>query len=95
MQVNNNSDFVTYTISEQEQLNGTILNYLQKAVIQNERMRIMEQLVQLTPENMNTSGQETYWQQEAYLRGQLDIYTHLLTASKAAELTVDPDAAQE
>lgn len=95
MQINNNSEFVSYDMTEDEQLNGQILNHLQKAVIQNQKVSVMAQLVQLSPERMDENGKESYWQQEAYLRGQLDIYTHLLTVSQAAELAVDPDLAQQ
>jgi hypothetical protein len=81
MQVNHNSNLVTYVIDEAELLSGSHLNYLQVAVLQNQRVEIMEQLISLTPSTMSKEGQETYWQQEAYLRGQLDILTHLIATS--------------
>jgi hypothetical protein len=79
MQINHNSDCITYVIEEQELLSGCALNYLQRAVIQNMRVEIMQQLVSLTPSTMSQEGKETYWQQEAYLRGQLDILTNLIS----------------
>lgn len=91
MQVNQRNDFVTYELTEDEFVAGSTLNYLQVGVIQNRRMEITEQLVQLKPHRLNDEGKESYWQEEAYLRGQLDILTHLITASKAAELAVNPD----
>jgi hypothetical protein len=83
MQINHNSDCVTYVIEEQELLSGCALNYLQRAVIQNMRVEIMQQLVSLTPSTMSQEGKETYWQQEAYLRGQLDILTNLISKADA------------
>ena len=87
MQINQLSDLVTYTLTDQEQLNGMVINHLQRAVMQNQRVEIISQLVSLTPQNMEVSGKETYWQQEAYLRGQLDILTHILERSTAVENT--------
>lgn len=94
MQVKQNSDFVTYELTDQEFIAGSTFNYLQSAIIQNRRIDVTEQLVQLKPNRMNDEGKESYWQEEAYLRGQLDILTHLLTASKAAELAANPDQDQ-
>lgn len=89
MQHNLNSNYITHVMSENEILSGTVLNYLQKGVLQNRKVEVMEQLVGLTPTSMTEDGKETYWQQEAYLRGQLDILTHLLTASESVEQTLE------
>lgn len=85
MQIKQDSNFVSYELTPSEQENGCVLNYLQRGVIQNQRVEVMEQLVGLTPGNMNQDGKESYWQQEAYLRGQLDILTHLLERSTTIE----------
>lgn len=90
MQTNLNSDLITYQLEESEALNGAHLNSLQKAVIQNERVAIIKQLAFLSPSSMNEEGKETYWQQEAYLRGQLDILSNLLDKSRAVEASLDP-----
>ncbi len=83
MQINLNSDLITYTLEDGEQEAGSALNYLQRAVIQNRRVEVSAQLLSLTPSTMSEEGKETYWQQEAYLRGQLDILTHLIALSDA------------
>lgn len=85
MQVNQNSDLVTYSLEEAEVVVGNTLNYLQKAAIQNQRVAISQELINLKPDDMTTAGKETYWQREAYLRGQLDILTHLLQLSESYE----------
>jgi hypothetical protein len=87
MQINHNSNLVTYLIEEAELLSGSHLNYLQRAVIQNMRVDIMEQKASLTPTTLSEEGKESYWQQEAYLRGQLDILTHLIAKAEAIEST--------
>lgn len=92
MQINLNSDCVTYLIEEEELRSGCHLNYLQRAVIQNQRVEIMQSLTSLTPSTMSEEGKETYWQQEAYLRGQLDILTHLIAKAEAVESTQFPSS---
>lgn len=81
MQPNLNSDYVTYHLEEEELLIGSQLNYLQRAVIQNQRVEVGAQLIALTPSTMSEEGKETYWQQEAYLRGQLSILSYLIDKS--------------
>lgn len=95
MQHNLNSNYITHIMNESEILSGTVLNYLQKGVLQNRKVEVMEQLVGLTPTSMTEDGKETYWQQEAYLRGQLDILTHLLTASESVEQTLEQTQSNE
>lgn len=95
MQHNLNSNYITHIMSEHETINGMILNHLQKGVLQNRKVEVMEQLVGLTPTSMTEDGKETYWQQEAYLRGQLDILTHLLTASESVEQTLEQTQSNE
>ena len=85
MQVKQNSDLVSYELTDEELANGSQLHYLQKAVIQNERITLMQELINLKPDDMTASGKETYWQREAYIRGQLDILTHLITKSTTYE----------
>lgn len=80
-----NSLYSTYQLSETELIEGTILSFFQQAVLQNMRMLTIEQKLSLTPASLTEDGKESYWQQEAYLRGQLDILTHLLQASEAAQ----------
>lgn len=85
MQINPNSDTVTYTLSAEEEQGGVLLNHLQRAVLQNTRVEIINQLAFLSPDNLSTEGKESFWQQEAYLRGQLAIITNLMDKSTAVE----------
>ena len=70
-----NNTFSTYKLTEEEQRNGSILSSLTVAVIQNLRSGIAEEKIRLTIDPNNTLS---FIQQEAYLRGQLDILTYLL-----------------
>lgn len=83
MQINQSSDLVTYILSEEEVNLGHLLTHYNVGVIQNRRVEIVQQLASLTPSTMSAEGKETYWQQEAYLRGQLDILSHLIAAHNA------------
>lgn len=85
MQINLRSDTVTYILTEEEQLQGALLTSAQQAVLQNERVNILKQLAYLTPSTMSEEGKESYWQQEAYLRGQLDFITHTLDKADIAQ----------
>lgn len=80
-----NSSYTTYEISEKEFVECQYLTPSQRAKLQNDRIAIIEQKLALTPNSMSAADKESYWQQEAYLRGQLDILTTLLAASDAAE----------
>ena len=88
MQPNLNNDLITYSMTEDEVAAGAVLNSLQKAALQNEKVELIRQLASLTPDSMSAEGKESYWQQEAYLRGQLDIYTHLLEKSSIVESAI-------
>ena len=83
MQPNLNNDLITYSMTEDEVAAGAVLNSLQKAVLQNEKVELIRQLASLTPDSMSAEGKESYWQQEAYLRGQADILTHQLAKANA------------
>ena len=85
MQINQHSEFVSYEFTKLELESGSQFHHLQKAILQNERMSIMQELINLKPDDMTESGKETYWQREAYLRGQLDILTHILARSTTYE----------
>lgn len=80
-----NLTYQVHQLSDRDQLEGHILSPTQTAVIQNLRMQTVEQKLALAP---SMDSKETYWQQEAYLRGQLDAYNHLLTASDVAQSEV-------
>lgn len=77
--------FQVISLSASDVTNGQILNSLQKAVIQNSRAEIATQKLNLvfTPNDVLS-----YTQQEAYLKGQLDILQNLLDVSLASEEAV-------
>jgi len=79
----NNNPFQTYALDEHEQLSGAVLSPVQRAVIQNMRVEIITQKLSLTAV-LTPEGKESYWQEEAYLRGQLQIIDHLLETSDHA-----------
>lgn len=74
--------FQVVHLTTSEQLGGCILNQVQKAVLQNRRVEIAVQKLNTpyTPEHPLV-----YAQQEAFLRGQLDLIQWLLDSSEAAE----------
>lgn len=94
MQPNLSSNLVQYNLDPGETLTGSTLNYFQVAVIQNMRVDIIQQLVNTTPQDLTDPGRAEYFQQKAYLRGQLDILTHLLDASKAVEQSSSTDSSE-
>lgn len=75
------NSFSSYNLTEEEFKNGSILTSLNIAVIQNLRSQIAEEKLNLpfTPNDVLS-----YTQQEAYLKGQLDILAHLLAENEAA-----------
>ena len=75
------SSFHRLTLSTDDVLAGSILSAMQLGVIQNRRVDIAEQKLNLefTPNDV-----PAYTQQEAYLKGQLDILQHLIDSSEAA-----------
>lgn len=74
------NSFQTYLLTPDEQEVGSLLNAVQRAVLQNLRVDIIEQKLLLAP---TTSDLNQFIQQEAYLRGQLQIIEYLLAASDA------------
>lgn len=81
---NLDSPYLTFDLTDEEYVRASLLTPEQRARIQNHRMEVIEHKLQLTASDLTESGKQSYWQQEAYLRGQLDILTHLLDASSAA-----------
>ena len=80
-----NSPYVSYDLTNDDLIQGSILSHLQRAVIQNLKMETVEQKLSLTPNGLTADQKESYWQQEAYLRGQLDILTYILETSDVAQ----------
>jgi len=76
------STFSRYSLTTEETLSGTILNDMQLGVLHNMRTDAAEQKINLvfTPNDVLS-----YTQQEAFLKGQIDLITALIDASAAAQ----------
>ena len=82
---NPNSIYASYDLNESEYLEVCLLSQTLRARIQNLRMETIEQKLNLTPSDLTAASKESYWQQEAYLRGQLDVLTTLLVGADVAQ----------
>lgn len=78
----NSSTFTSYTLTEEESRKGAMLSSLNVACIQNLRCQLAEEKLNLpfTPHDV-----ASYQQQEAHLKGQLDILAHLLALNEDAQ----------
>lgn len=76
------SSFTRVTMTPDEVISGSILSAMQLGNIQNIRVDIAEQKLNLkfTPNDIHS-----YTQQEAYLSGQLDILKHLIDLSDSTQ----------
>lgn len=74
--------FTTYALSENEVKLGQQLTSLNVAVFQNQRAQIAEEKLSLefTPNDVLS-----YTQQEAYLKGQLDLLSYILAANEDSQ----------
>ena len=74
--------FSSYSLSEEESRQGAMLTSLNVASIQNLRCSIAEEKLslQFTPNDVLS-----FTQQEAYLKGQLDMLSHLLAMNEDAQ----------
>ena len=74
--------FTTYSLSEDEIRAGQQLNSLNVAVLQNQRSQIAEEKLGLvfTPNDVLS-----FTQQEAYLKGQLDLLSYILAANEESQ----------
>jgi hypothetical protein len=77
------STYLTYNLNDDEFLEACLLSPVQRAYIQNLRMETIEQKLTLTA-TLTPEGKEAYWQEEAFLRGQLSILDTLLAGADAA-----------
>ena len=75
--------FNKFEMSAEEYKAGCALTLSNQAVIQNLISDVAEEKLRLVLDPQNLTE---YAQQEAYLRGQLDILNHLLSLSKSFEV---------
>ena len=76
------NQFTSYTLSQREELEGSVFSTLQKQVMQNELSLIAAQKMALDYDPLNPVS---FAQSEALLKGQLQVYTLLLEKSEVAE----------
>jgi len=76
------NEFACYDMTEEEALQGSILTITQKQVIQNLLAKAAEEKIHLEFDVKNPSK---FIQEEASLKGQIDILNYLLDASAASQ----------
>ena len=74
--------FTTYSLTQAEELAGGVLNLDQKQLIQNELAQTAQQILNL---RYQPDKPLEFVQEEAFLKGQLAIYTLLLQRSDESE----------
>lgn len=78
------SKYASYILTDIEQLQASVLDPLKRMYLQNKLVEVIEQKLTLSPTDLTPAGKESYWQQEAYLRGQYDLLHWLLDSSDIA-----------
>lgn len=76
------NSFSSYSLSEEEVTQGTILTLTQQQVIQNRLVIIAEEKLALEYDSTSPSA---FMQQEAYKKGQIDILRYMLDDSLALQ----------
>lgn len=76
------STFTVWSLTEEEQLQGAILNQSQKQVLQNRLADIADQKLNLTFDPVNPTD---FALQDSFLRGQMDIIRFFLLSSNESE----------
>ena len=79
------SSFTRFQLTEEQTLQGSILSANQAVVIQNQISEIAEEKLNL---EFTPNDPLSFAQQEAYLKGKLDILMWVLAASDAAQAEV-------
>ena len=80
--------FTSYELSEKEELQGSILTGLQIQVLQNALSATAEEKLAL---EFDPEHPQLFIQQEAYKKGQIELYTFLIDKSlTSAEEMVNP-----
>ncbi len=85
--------FSAYHLTDQEALQGSILTVTQLQVIQNQLARVAEEKLAL---DFDPANPITYAQQEAYMKGQMDLLLYIIDSSQASADTLNnPDSEPE
>jgi len=87
------TSFTAYDLTEQEGLQGSILNTLQRQVMQNQLATIAEEKLRL---EFNPEHPLLFAQREAELRGKLDLLDFLMEASETSNAILNnPNQTEE
>ncbi len=78
--------FSAYHLTEQEALQGSIFTVTQLQVLQNQLAQVAEEKLAL---DFDTSDPASYAQQEAYMKGQMDLLLYIIDSSQAAADTLN------
>ena len=81
------NEFTSYALNDQEQLEGASLTILQKQVLQNQLSICAAELLAL---EYDVTQPNSYIQQEAYKRGQIEALRFILASSDAAQEALYP-----
>ena len=79
--------FESFSLTEEESKSAMSLSHLQMQNMHNLRTTYMLQKVGLS---VDTKDMTSYLQQEAYLRGQIDILTYLIETSQVVQNPTEP-----
>ncbi len=81
--------FSAYHLTDQEALQGSILTITQLQVLQNQLAQVAEEKLAL---DFDPTNPTTYAQQEAYMKGQMDLLLYIIDSSQASADTLNnPD----
>jgi len=83
------NEFTSYKLNEQEQLEGSILTTTQKQVVQNQLAMCAAELLAL---EYDVGHPQSYIQQEAYKRGQIEMARYILASSDASQEALYPSS---
>lgn len=74
------NSFTTYDLTDDEVIGGSTLTTVQEAVLQNKKAEIAEQRLNLVFDPLNP---QDFVQQEAFLKGQIEILGYLIDLSNS------------
>lgn len=86
MNINSDSRYLSYELTEIELLTGAILTVNQLAVVQNKLSIAAEELLNI---KVDPSNILTFVQQQAYLQSKVDTLQQMIDDSKEAVATLD------
>jgi hypothetical protein len=86
------NEFSTYELTDEELIQGQMLTITQRQVVQNQLSMVAAEKLAIQPD---PACLDSYIQQEAYARGQIDALRYLLTCSDAAQEQMQYAASDE